>query len=501
MKLEKLLAENMLRFGAKNLDANQIKTLIEQAQSAGLDINAIIAADSPEVKTGVYNDVMAWWGKHIKTSPVQRSLNSWSGSTKNVSAGSSGSKVQDQVLANMKVLKTRPEIKGKTFEDTISKVIAAIEKNMQSNIYLGYNGFSAEPFLNSFKGAKFPENVVKLLNDTNSAQYKSLVNLQQNFDSIWAKINVKQNLQVVVAITDQDKTALLSAIEQRTAKRVSALTNQGKKTSIPEEIKKAKAIVISADKGEITAISKETAPETRTWERSYPDISKGDSTETQNFYLKDNEVAVQQGAQDKFNELIKNTVADVAASGGTVKQIICWAGSKTSQVPTTYNSEQTGYKSGGNIKQGQQGNIKLAEERVKAISSFINTQLAAAFPNVPISVGENQMQPNVGPPFTIEDRAKYSKRTGLGGTDANAQSEYDSKYGPYKGSFGAFKLIIEFKDPGTADESIETVGKWLAKITWPTPVPSDGKPPRGNAGGGKTFVGVDLNTTKCSWKS
>jgi hypothetical protein len=516
MKLEKLLAENMLRFGVKNLSrtaVTQLYTLIEQATNAGVDINTIIANDPDEVKVGVYNDVMNWWSKHIKESAVQRSLKSWSGSTSAVQG--SGSKYQDQVLSNLKIaVKNAAGVAGTTFADTINKIIQALEKNAANNAYLGLTAFQKDPFLNAFVGA-YPTNRLAPggdLTKTNSALYKSLNNLSTNFDKIWSTINTKENMVAVVAITNEDKIALMSAIQQRTDKRVAAFTNQGKQTTTAKEIKKATKIYISADKGEILSspAGEIPEPEIRTWQRSYPDITKPDSTEMQNFYLKDNEVQVKPEQAAAFQELIKNTLADVAASGGKVVQVIYWAGSKTSKVPTMYDSKSTGYTPGGNIATGQKGNIALAAARVGAINEFLKTTLTTAFPGIPLENGTSYPEPNVGPEYTQKERDTFSarlKELPRNATDdqkqekADLQAKYDTTYGPYKGSFGAFSLILEFNEARTTPPAgdLLTVGKWFAKITWAVKVPSDGIKPRGNVGGGQSFVGKVLDTTKCPW--
>jgi hypothetical protein len=503
MKLEKLLAENMLRFGVKNLSrtaVTQLHTLIEQATKAGVDINTIIANDPADVKVGVYNDVMNWWSKHIKDSSVQRSLKSWSGSTSAVQGG--GSKYQDRVISNLKTAANGAAgIKGTTFADTINKIIQALEKNAANNAYLSLTALQKDPFLNAFVGA-YPTNRLAPggeLTKTDSPLYRSLNNLSTNFDKIWPTINTKENMVAVVAITNEDKIALMSAIQQRTDTRVAAMVNAGSKTNVAEEIKKATKIYISADKGEILASppGEIAEPESRTWQRSYPDITKPDSTEMQNFYLKDNEVQVKPEQAAAFQELIKNTLADVAASGGKVVQVIYWAGSKTSKVPTMYDSALTGYKPGGDIAIGQKGNIKLAQDRVNAINEFLSKTLTAAFPSISIEQGTSYPEANVGPEYTQKERLAYSTRS----ADPDTQAKYDTTYGPYKGSFGAFSLILEFNNIRTTPpaDDLLTAGKWFAKITWAVKVPSDGIKPRGNVGGGQSFVGKVLDTTKCPW--
>ena len=221
---------------------------------------------------------------------------------------------------------------------------------------------------------------------------------------------------------------------------------------------------------------------------TYPDNTK-QNPELRNFYLTDNETAVSADRRAKFEAMVSE-LKSLIPSNETIKEIRIKAGSSTSQVPTKYKGGA--YKT---IEEGQQNNIALAADRCTQIEAVLNEIVKQQFPEFTgkIVVDSRDMKPNNGPAYTSTERSYFF---GTGKLDPAKKSEYEEKYGPYKGSYGSVMVIAEGKsgDPREAGDEIKIPDtEYYIALSW------GGKPDKGKrklfrskTGGGISVGGADF---------
>jgi hypothetical protein len=221
---------------------------------------------------------------------------------------------------------------------------------------------------------------------------------------------------------------------------------------------------------------------------TYPDNTK-QNPELQNFYLTDNETAVSADRRAKFEAMVSE-LKSLIPSNETIKEIHIKAGSSTSQVPTKYKGGA--YKT---IEEGQRNNIALAADRCAQIEAVLNEIVKQQFPGFTgkIVVDARDMKPNNGPAYTSTERSYFF---GTGKLDPAKKSEYEEKYGPYKGSYGSVMVIAEGKAgiPTEAGDEIQVPEtEYYIDLGW------GGKPGkrkrklfRSKTGGGISVGGADF---------
>ena len=290
-------------------------------------------------------------------------------------------------------------------------------------------------------------------------------------------------------MTPEEKQKLLVTAEDKINRHARI-----KKITFDKSLKRMKNVVIGTKPGE-TTITK-TTPEVVIIEvpysATYPDNTK-QNPELQNFYLKDNAIAVSDDRKQKFAIMVSE-LKSLIPNNQTIKEIQIKAGSTTSQVPTKYK--------GGNynsIEEGQKNNIALTIDRCAQIESVLNEIIKAQFPQYSgqIIVDKRDLKPNNGTPYTSKDRKYFF---GTGKLDPNKKAEYDSMYGPYKGSYGSVMIIAEGKRQEDREASTEEqVPQTIYKISlgWKAPRTPLKKRSGRSKGGGGISVGGSKVLSNC----
>lgn len=232
-----------------------------------------------------------------------------------------------------------------------------------------------------------------------------------------------------------------------------------------------------------------------------------------NFFLRDNVVVVSEQNKQAFTEMVDGLVKQVKAAGNvTITKIEVYAGSSTSQVPTKFEG----------------GNPGLAKARYNAILTTLNdiikTQVPEYTGQVTILPGsETEIKPDQGPAWTPNDKVAfpYIKRqqfleNGQRNPDFDPKilAAYEKKYGQYKGSYGGVTITAQRvkttpTEPESTPPETETVVKsgWRTVVRWKArlsdlDIDLDFRTPKlfrkNYKGGGQSFIGVGLNTLKCT---
>ena len=219
---------------------------------------------------------------------------------------------------------------------------------------------------------------------------------------------------------------------------------------------------------------------------TYPDITKP-NPELQNFYLKDNAIAVLPDRKQKFVIMVSE-LKSLIPNDETIKEIHILAGSTTSQVPTTYGSKDG--------KSDPKNNEKLAEDRCAQIEATLDAIIKEQFPQYSgqIIIDQRQVDANKGPEWTNADRQNPKF-----GTPGNRTAEYNAKYGAYKGSYGSVMIVTEGKiQEETEDSTEEQVPdtNYFIGMSWGYP-PYKKKKRFRSKGGGGISVGGGAVIPKC----
>ena len=211
----------------------------------------------------------------------------------------------------------------------------------------------------------------------------------------------------------------------------------------------------------------------------------------------DNGYKLTDDVKPKIKAFIKAGIESMQKAGKTIKKIRYGGMSMTSKVPTTFG----GVDDEGNVielKSGQQNNIKLAEARANSIASYLKSMLEGlGLPDVKLIAINNRTQPNEGSPYTSKEREYFFGE--FGKLDPKKKADYNSMYGPFRQNSGFVEITGEAKvteeelTPSyTGNTGYTYLIKWGTRIKTPIKLNI-----RGSAGGGKSFVGVDLKTRDC----
>jgi hypothetical protein len=237
-------------------------------------------------------------------------------------------------------------------------------------------------------------------------------------------------------LSEEEKNALVAAGKIRVEKRVTALTNRGKKVTYEGELKNIDSVQIKTRPGQTEQNSTvPPVPIEIPYIATYPDNTK-QNPELQNFYFKDNTTEVSPEREEDFNIMVSE-LRSLIPQNEKIKEIRIQAGSTTSKVPTTYGRGKY-----NTIREGQENNITLANDRCAKIEESLKKIVAIYFPEDvdKTTIGERDLKPNNGPDYTEKERTYFF---GTGELDPGKKSEYESKYGPHKGSYGSVMVITE----------------------------------------------------------
>jgi len=262
-----------------------------------------------------------------------------------------------------------------------------------------------------------------------------------------------------------------------------------KKVDFDKSLKKVKSVRIGTRPGEttITKSSIQSVIESIPYTATYPDNTKL-NPELQNFYLKDNAIAVLPDRKQKFVIMVSE-LKRLIPNDETIKEIHILAGSTTSQVPTTYGSKDG--------KSNMQNNVTLAEDRCKQIEATLDAIIKEQFPQYSgqIIIDQRQVEANRGPEWTNKDRTNAAF-----GRPGNRTAEYNAKYGAYKGSYGSVMIIAEGKiQEKTEDSTEEQVPdtNYFISMSWGYPPNKKKKRFGRSKGGGGISVGGGVVIPKC----
>jgi len=298
-----------------------------------------------------------------------------------------------------------------------------------------------------------------------------------------------------IAMTDADRIAVLNHVQKYVERsmKIHGITD------INKGLKILTGVVIDPIGVTTPTIPAESPPVPvyTPYSGTYPAVGQANPN-LQNFYLDDNDIAVSAEKKSIFDALVKSLLASIPQNEKIVEVRIS-AGSATSKVPTTYPDKLGTYKT---IPEGQKNNIALATDRINTIIASLDEVVKSNIPTMAnnIKINTLQAEPNIGPDYTEKERAFFF---GTGKLDPAKKSQYDSTYGPSKGSYGsvtiitlAEKVIPSFTEPNTLVSQ-----KWQARVT--INPGQKYKAPRKKSrlnktpGGGQTFVGGSFNTLSC----
>ena len=308
----------------------------------------------------------------------------------------------------------------------------------------------------------------------------------------------------VPKMTDNDKVGILQQVKDRINKRVQALTSQGKKgVDFNKELNSIKEISIGykTEEKESEEVPDKTITIEIPYTASYPDITK-QNPDLQNFYFKDNEVIVPEDRKAKFKTMVEE-LKKLIPQNEEITEIKIKAGSTTSQVPTQYTGPDslTAYKT---IEEGQKNNIKLADDRCKYIESALFDIIKEIFPNdfSKTTTDTRDAKPNNGPAYTETEREYFFGE--FNKLDPKKKSEYDTKYGPYKGSYGSVMIVtkgVTITTGGGGETPPIVVNLWNVKVKWEVNVSNQKKRSffRSSTGGGISVGGGKSLTNCAAW--
>jgi hypothetical protein len=480
MKLEKLLAENILRFGAKNLDItaiNQINRIVEQAAPGAIPKSIDELQDSEQVKAAPgYADVL---GKLIQLANKGgknniNSLKYWQGSitdNKNVKFTNNIINALPKVEAFLNS-GAYPDGPSKTnamrqLETSQLKTFAEKLKSLkQNNVYIDLKSTSLLTYTSDKYLAKLDkEKVANILNTAKLEISKILPKIdQQGRDG---KDLISKS--VVAQITDADKIALLAgAQEQLTAKKErGAINARGGSINIGRTGLNAVNAITIAPVDDIAGVVRQVAQEVAANPAPiiqafiYPDIYKP-NLEAQNFFG-DNESQVTPEQKKKFADLLATAVNTFKSQGVTLTEIRYNAGSSTSQVWTRYIGQ-------GKLapKSSAANNKILATDRCKSIEAA----LSEAITNNPDTSKVKQV--NLGSDIKDNQGPGYSQGQWKfvdGKIDPSQKAAYEETYGKHRFSFGAFTLVgTKTPPPDEPGEKVTYSGKgqWRISLQWNT---------------------------------
>ena len=333
------------------------------------------------------------------------------------------------------------------------------------------------------------------------------LNTIDRIDNHIDKVNVTVNANPFIAMSDADKIEALN-FWQSEAQKIVASDEQrkgignkdfSKINTLDQAIMLSTTLRVRSKDGSIEkgkdTITKKTVPYTT--QLTWPDINNPASlTDMQTMFI-DNGYKLKDEVKSKIEAFIKAGIEAMQKAGKTVKVIKYGGMSMTSNVPTTFG----GVDDEGNViklKSGQQNNIKLAEARANSIASYLKSMLEGlGLPDVELIALNNRTQPNFGTPYTSKEREYFFGE--FGKLDPKKEAEYNSMYGLYRKNSGFVEITgeAEVTEEELTPSYTGKTGyiyeiKWISRHKPPKPVKA-----RGSAGGGKSYVGVELMTTIC----
>lgn len=499
MKLEKLLAENMLRFGVKNLNEShvqQILTLVEQATGKmPTTFEEFTALDSPDVvKTPGYDElfkrvfeIQAGKGTGYNNSEKQatETIGWWTNSPQFNQQQSNTKNFTDNVVKNLDAaIKSLESIKAGTLKVeiqdldnrlTLLKQAKSKLDNLISNkIYItnwNRNLSNDKIYPLSLKTYAWDDATVVRTRTPGAIDLTKFIKNVDGESEPGKQIYPKQTFS---AIPDGIKIQLVRESVQKARE-------SGKPISKADRIfigPKNTAALYS--KTTATSPASEIAPVALPV--AYPPKDPN-SPLLQNFFG-DDKYQVSSEQQATFASMLQQAV-QYCKSQGTILEVQYKAGSSTSKVPTSFAG----------------GNAGLTDERLKSIEKVLSATIGANpdLQGVKVTKQGAERRVEVGPPY---NKAKYSldKRK----ADPAVKAEYDKIYGPYRGSYGEFIIIYQPKAdvPTEPDSTVEytPVGNWAIRINWhEIRIPSIDLPNIGRLPKQKPFDPRKANTLAC-WK-
>lgn len=291
-------------------------------------------------------------------------------------------------------------------------------------------------------------------------------------------------------MTDSDKLALLNTFSEK-------VTNKERLTKKNQNqvLRLLNAVAIGSKPGEATQIqlAAPVAPKISEYTAVYPD-NQNLNPELQNFFLTDNIVEVSPANINKFKLMIADLIS-VIPENENITGITVYAGSSTSQVPTTYG--KGAYKT---IAEGQQNNIALANARYDAIvtklSELVKEQLPSFNGQIIIEPkSADTVKPNnsKGPVYTEKERAYYFS---TGKLDPKLKTEYEAAYGPFKGSYGGVTLYTTGQNIKTTppEKEVQVTATWNLRLDWKVTNTDRPTSSTGKKGGGIVYTGKNKTT-------
>jgi hypothetical protein len=388
----------------------------------------------------------------------------------------------------------------------------------------------------------------------NSLNLQSILSTDNIKSNALDKSNVGKSSVGYTPFTDADKIEALDYYKERAQSKVDSDSKYSKNiNNIDEAINTAKVIRVrkkgqgEVSKGENITGEVTTVSDVLTW----PNIEDPTTEEADkmNTMFGDDDSQLPAETKTEIQNYIYNAINDMVDQGYTIQEISYGGYASTSKVRTAFKSvevDQQGQSkvifdlnSDGAKNRTEENNAPLAQSRVNSIETELKTIIDGAVKNIPvvseklkIVKGGSKTEPNLGPGW-----AKYEPQTGLdskygggygplynkskdGGRNLTPQQfygdrsdnhakklgltgeqlnkEYNVVYGPFRKNYG-FVYIIATTSKPTEDIAPTYEGKsgYQYNIIWEGASPPRKKKVRGSAGGGKSFVGVKLNTTAC----
>jgi hypothetical protein len=279
-------------------------------------------------------------------------------------------------------------------------------------------------------------------------------------------------------ITDEDRAALLTSFKEKIAKKQQVTGKDQSKV-----LKSIESVTITSKPGEAKAIAqKEPTRVEHVFTAVYPDNQTA-NPELQNFFLNDNIVEVSETATEEFKKLITDLISSVPKDQ-TITRILVYAGSSTSQVPTTYGMPAgTRYKT---IEEGQKNNVTLANARYDVVVNKLSELVKQLVPQFTGQIeiepkSTSNVKPNNGPAYTTKEQ-QYFFSTGK--LNPALKDKYEKLYGPFKGSYGGVTVYTEgsMSIVTTPEDETQVTQNWMLSIT-PKRITADTSKPKKFAGG------------------
>jgi len=458
MNLEKILAENILRFRIKNLNNQDIKTvnrILEQATKVlPKSINEI--PDSVEVKTAPgYSEIMPRLIKLATSNSgnSKKSLQYWLGDTSN----SNNVKFTDNIINAYKNIATIPKSAAdQTKYDVLGQLVKKLEALKTNNVYIDIvQNLPTLQQATLYKGKIDSKYMLTVVNSNATEINKVLVNIEKQSADGTTELIAKS---VISKLTDADKIELLAAAMAQLAKR-----KEEKKISLGINSVNSIAIAPTAEIAQVirTAVtSKKSAPVIEAF--VYPDPKKADGLAAGQTFFGDDQAIVSAEQKQKFAAMLAEGVESFKTRGITLTEVRYNAASSTSQV-------SSGYVGPGQLSKikTSENNIKLAAARCESITKVLSDVITENTATVNLQKTElpSDPKPNQGPAY---NRKSWNWNTD-GTLNPADKSKYEALYAKHRFSFGAFTLIGEATPIDIPDTvTYGGTGKWRISLQWPS---------------------------------